>query len=514
MKNWTIGKRVTLGFSIILALTFALGVFIKLRVDVIRGEFNFVAETTVPGVEHLAATQARVFEILSLAYKHVYSPSPEDMSRLESLIEANLQKNSEDLAAYDRLLTGRDRTAFEKLTEVRAAFRRGLKELLASSRGAVTPEASAKVAAQARAEFDPLAAAFTAVVAECLAEEHRQLGRATAETAKAVLGANLGVLVGVGCAVLVGGLLAYATIRGVNRALRLVAATLADASAQVASAAGQVSSASQSLAQGASEQAASLEETSASLDEIRSMARRNSEGAVNAQALAQAARQSTAQGTQQMRQMVAAMDAIKASSDNIAKIIKTIDEIAFQTNILALNAAVEAARAGEAGAGFAVVAEEVRSLAQRAAESARETGAKIDDSIQKSAHGAVLSGQVAESLHQIEAQAAQVDGLVSDIATASKEQTQGLGQIGTAMGQMDMVTQSNAGNAEETASAAEELSAQAAAMQESVGELLRLVEGSRRAARASQRGTTRSNRPTASHAGPAVKPKPDQLVAA
>jgi methyl-accepting chemotaxis protein len=179
-----------------------------------------------------------------------------------------------------------------------------------------------------------------------------------------------------------------------------------------------------------------------------------------------------------MGEMVGAMAAIKASSDNIAKIIKTIDEIAFQTNILALNAAVEAARAGEAGAGFAVVANEVRALAQRAAQAAKETAEKIDDSIVKSSKGMEISAKVAEGLKEINSKTKQVNELVIEIATASKEQNQGLGQITTAVSQMDQVTQSNAGSAEETAAAAEELNAQATALLETVSELTKLVGGS------------------------------------
>jgi len=270
---------------------------------------------------------------------------------------------------------------------------------------------------------------------------------------------------------------AFFIIRGTNRALTSVATTLNEAATQVTAAAAQVSNASQSLAEGSSEQAASLEETSASLEEINSQTMRNTESADNARTLADDTRQATEQGTRQMGEMVAAMNDIKVSSDNIAKIIKTIDEIAFQTNILALNAAVEAARAGEAGAGFAVVAEEVRNLAQRAAQAARETAGKIDDSIQKSARGADLSTRVSDGLGQIAEKINRMNELVGEIATASKEQAQGVKQVGGAVSAMDKITQSNAGNAEETASAATELKSQATSMLENVGHLMALVRG-------------------------------------
>ena len=178
-----------------------------------------------------------------------------------------------------------------------------------------------------------------------------------------------------------------------------------------------------------------------------------------------------------MQTMAAAMEAIKVSSDDIAKIIKTIDEIAFQTNILALNAAVEAARAGEAGMGFAVVADEVRNLAQRCAQAAKETAGKIEGAIAKTGQGVDISSKVAAALNEIVTKVRQVDELVSEVASASREQTDGITQINTAVGQMDKVTQSNAANAEESAAAAEELNSQAGIMKQSVAELLQLVSG-------------------------------------
>jgi methyl-accepting chemotaxis protein len=173
------------------------------------------------------------------------------------------------------------------------------------------------------------------------------------------------------------------------------------------------------------------------------------------------------------------MDAIKASAGNIAKILKSIDEIAFQTNILALNAAVEAARAGEAGAGFAVVAEEVRALAQRSATAAKETAEKIADSVRDSDRGVEISGRVVRHFAEIVVKARQVDTLVAEIATASTEQTQGIGQVNDAVSQMDNVTQANAAGAEETASQAQELNAQAAELTAVIGRLLVLIGGAR-----------------------------------
>jgi hemerythrin-like metal-binding protein len=264
-------------------------------------------------------------------------------------------------------------------------------------------------------------------------------------------------------------------VRHLNRLLLRISGEMKEVSHQVAAAAGEVSTASQTLAEGSSEQAASIEETSSSLEEMASVTKRNAENAQRAHDLAREARQAADQGAEDMQAMNRAMEAIKASSDDIAKIIKTIDEIAFQTNILALNAAVEAARAGESGMGFAVVADEVRNLAQRSAQAAKETAAKIEGAIGRTAQGVGISGKVSQTLNEIVAKARQVDELAAEVAGASREQTQGITQINTAVGQMDKVTQSNAASAEESAAAAQELNAQAEMMKRAVRELSCLV---------------------------------------
>ncbi len=305
------------------------------------------------------------------------------------------------------------------------------------------------------------------------------------------------LLWGLGLAVGLGVAIAFFVTRSITKPILGVATTLSAGADQTAAASGQVSASSQSLAEGASEQAASLEETSSSLEEMSSMTKRNAGNAARANELAREASTSATAGASDMQAMAAAMNDIKAASDDIAKIIKTIDEIAFQTNILALNAAVEAARAGEAGMGFAVVADEVRNLAQRSAVAAKETATKIEGAIGKTALGVQLTDKVATRLQEIVTKAKQVDELVAEVATASKEQTQGIDQLNTAIGQIDQVTQSNAANAEESASAAEEMNAQTEALKESVGELLALVHGTASAATTTAARTGQPSTPPA-----------------
>lgn len=300
----------------------------------------------------------------------------------------------------------------------------------------------------------------------------------TAQSSSSNLSTASGALmIGLVVSILAGAILSFLITRGITATVRAIIQSLSTSSEQTASAAGEISHASQSLAESSSEQAASLEETSASLEEMAGMTKLNADNAAKAKDLADQTRGAADSGADDMRAMIEAMDEIKSASDGISKIIKTIDEIAFQTNILALNAAVEAARAGEAGMGFAVVADEVRNLAQRSAQAAKETAQRIEDSINKSERGVQISSKVATSLQQIVCKAREVDELVAEIATASKEQSKGIDQVNIAVSQMDKVTQSNAANAEQTASASEELSAQSRELQSAVHELLAMVGG-------------------------------------
>ena len=229
---------------------------------------------------------------------------------------------------------------------------------------------------------------------------------------------------------------------------------------QVSAGSREIATSSQALSQGATESASAVEEISASMQEMGSQTNQNAENATQANQLAVLARDNAEKGNGQMTQMVKAMGDINQSANNISKIIKVIDEIAFQTNLLALNAAVEAARAGKHGKGFTVVAEEVRNLAQRSAKAAKETTEMIEDSIKRTEIGTTIAENTSKALEEIVVGATKVTDLISEIAAASKEQAQGIGQINNGLGQVDQVTQQNTASAEEMASAGEELSSQ------------------------------------------------------
>jgi methyl-accepting chemotaxis protein len=275
---------------------------------------------------------------------------------------------------------------------------------------------------------------------------------------------NRNIMIGVAGCLIASVALYFLSLRLIIKPVRRVMEGLSGGAGQVTAASAQVFAASQSLAEGASEQAAGIEETSSSVEEMSSMTRQNAENANQANHLMTETGQVVEEANQAMRELTRSMTEITQASEETAKIIKTIDEIAFQTNLLALNAAVEAARAGEAGAGFAVVADEVRNLALRASDAAKNTSGLIEGSVKKIKSGSGIVSRTNDAFGKVAAGAKKVSDLVGEIAAASNEQAQGIEQINRAVAEMDKVVQRNASSAEESASAAEEMNAQAEEM--------------------------------------------------
>jgi methyl-accepting chemotaxis protein len=489
MNKMNVTHRIIGGFAILIVLSAALGVFAYTRLAGLQRVSQTVTQQALPAVVQLGQARSLMKENLINTYKHAMTETA-DIARFDR-IEANMKKiDDQSTECYKQIEaladTEIERQQFAAITSARAAYGAMRREILAQSRKLEPAQMDALLEGKLMPLYQNYIGALDAMVDSTVAAGQQ----AARDTDSAVTTGKLVMAIGLTASVVLGSLIAFILIRGISSVLRGVSGQLADSSAQVAAAAGQVSSASQTLAEGASEQAASLEETSASLEEISSMTKRNAESARQANGLANQTRTAAETGATDVTSMNEAMTAIKVSSDNIAKIIKTIDEIAFQTNILALNAAVEAARAGEAGAGFAVVAEEVRALAQRSAQAARETADKIEDAIQKSQHGVEISAKVATSLQEI--------------SQASQEQSQGIGQVLTAVTQMDKVTQSNAAMAEESASASEELTAQAKSLDDSVAELQQLIGGRPAGPAAAQ--PVAAARPVKAARTPALKP--------
>jgi len=287
--------------------------------------------------------------------------------------------------------------------------------------------------------------------------------------------ASATMIIGLIAAMVIGIVMAFLIIRSITLPIISAIRTIQDANNQVVSASNQIASSATNLAEGATRQASSVEEVSATIEESTALNTQNSDNAMQASKLARGANDAAEQGNVKVQDLMSSMTNITEASEKIAKIIKTIDEIAFQTNLLALNAAVEAARAGEHGLGFAVVADEVKNLAQRSADAAKETATIIQQAIDQIKHGNQIAQDTNESFSSILDQAKKTADIINEIAVSIKEQAEGMNQIATAITDVDEITQQNAAVSEEAAAASEEMNAQAIAMMESVEEVAKMV---------------------------------------
>ncbi len=475
MKNLTITHRVAIAVGFLCLVIAALSCFAIFRFSSLRGISGVIRDDAIPGMIAAGKINGLQAESQLRLLRLLLTPEPAKRAAIRGEIDEIAKSMTTTLEQYAASVkSADDRRNLEVLQQLRVEF---LKQRNRYIELVETDHDQALVLASGG-----LRDAYTAYAkqGDLVFDHNVQQARESGDSLANEVATDIRVVLIAGILALAIGIAgAVLLVIGLNRVLKRISASLAEGAEQVAAAAGQVSGSSQSLASGSSQQAASLEETSSALEEMSSMSKRNADNAAHAKSLSDETRTAADIGAAKVAEMQTAMAAIKASSDDVSKIIKTIDEIAFQTNILALNAAVEAARAGEAGAGFAVVADEVRSLAQRAAGSAKETAGKIDESVQRSAQGVAISEEVAKALAEIRTKATGMDALVVEISTATSEQTRGIAQVNDAVSQMNTITQANASNAEESAAAAEELTAQAASQRQAVDELQALVEGAR-----------------------------------
>jgi methyl-accepting chemotaxis protein len=462
-SQMTIGKKLIGCFVAMLVVTLALGIFSLSAISNLSGSLDTAINKTTRKIELVAAVATSRSDMLAGqrgVILYTYTKDAGGVEKAKRLSESAGARWSASLAELNPLLASDEAKQLTSQLEAELSSWRTVFGEFEQLCGSGNPDAALKVATDKGVPMYEAAGRDSQRVEEIqkqLLEKDRQAAADTKSMSRwiglTLIGFSL--LLGVGI---------LFVVRGISGALLKATAEIGEGAEQINSAASQVASSSQSLAQGASEQAASLEETSASTEEITSMTRTNAENSKAAAAVMATVDKQVKEGNDTLAQMVVSMQEINASSDKIAKIIKVIDEIAFQTNILALNAAVEAARAGEAGMGFAVVADEVRNLAQRSAQAAKDTSGLIEESIATSRDGSAKLEQVAGVIRAITESSTQVKTLVDEVNMGSQEQARGIDQISKAIAQMDQVTQSTAASAEESASASEELSAQAQAL--------------------------------------------------
>ena len=489
-------RRITIGFVVVILLSILLGLWAVWQILGINRNVVQLATNSVPSV----VTLNKIIQANATASKTALNlvrvlGSSKQASAEEAAFTSARSKGDELCAEYAALLSdAEDTRLFNDAKSFRETYLAAAVKAIELARDQKQAAAEACMVEQVEPLLDRAIDGFNKDIDYNIMLAGKETQFASNKVANSLY-SILPLLVGVG---LIGGFIGWNTVRSTkaalesindaiqagidktNNALAAISDSLQQGADQTASSSSQLSSASRSLATGCSEQGASVTETSASLEEISAMIRATADNATKAKEFANQARAAALLGKQTMSDMTVAMQSIETSSLDISKIVKNIDEIAFQTNILALNAAVEAARAGEAGAGFAVVADEVRSLAQRSAAAAKETADKIEAAIASTQRGSKSCTNVGDALEEIVGKVTEADVLVAEIASAAKEQAQGIRQVGVAMTQMDKVTQGNASSAEQTSSAAEELNSQAKLLQENVEQLQELIASTSR----------------------------------
>lgn len=474
-RTMKLGTRIALGFTCVLILLLIIIGLTIYYMSNLSGQMKKIVEENFNKIELTSEIKEQLNELYKRAMMVLVIS---DEKQLQREMESITSIRQDYLKSYSELLKTPNRTEKGKILRDRIKqtidgvipIYEELLSLGVSNKKREAVEYLSNTAEAAMENVLVVADEYLALLKEYNAAEVKTSEQAFANALimMATLGA-IGIVLGI--------LLTIFITRGITNSINRIVDTLAEGSNQVAEASNQLSATSQQLAEGSAKQSTSLEETSSTLEEASSMIQQNTENTKQAASLSDQTKQAVDKGNIEMQNMIASMNEIKKSSDQISKVIKVIDDIAFQTNILALNAAVEAARAGEAGLGFAVVAEEVRNLAQRSAQAAMDTAAMIENNIELSEKGVTVTQKVKEGLNEVTVQIRKISELMAEITTASQEQSQGISQINSAITQMETVVQQNAASAEESASASEELSTQALNLKEMVQQLVLLVHG-------------------------------------
>ncbi len=476
MRTWTIGRRIIVGFSVVIGIAMFLGAFAYACLNTIGTQITRIANDSLPGVSVSAQIEAEALRRYSFVLQHVIATDATGRSDAEARLKEADAKMDVLLSEYEKtIFTTQDRENFERVKPAGARIKQIRNEvILPLDRAGKQAEAEEAV----RTQLLPAVDAYLSAVHTVFEFNKNGGEEASGLIQHQVVSAKTGVVIALVLALFLSGGIAFVIVRGTSKVLVASVDELTAGAAQVASAAEQLSSSSQSMSQGASEQAAALEETSASMEEMASMTRQNADHSQQGAQLMSEVERRVTESEHVLTAMVSSMKSIQESSTKVSRIIKTVDEIAFQTNILALNAAVEAARAGEAGMGFAVVADEVRTLAQRSLTAAKDTSVLIEEAIANAQEGDQRVREVTEAITAITSSVSQAKRLVDEVSAASKQQTQGIDQVSKAITELEQLTQRTAANSEESAAASEELTSQAEMTMTVVARLNALVGSS------------------------------------
>ena len=459
IDRMTIGKRLYVGCGTFLVLALLAGSVAVSVSSRIKGDLETVT-SRASTLQHALALQAVLFKIESQQKTMLWAGLDNDVNlstRMRTAINTDFEEATRETEAILTAVSQDGDLAVAKSLAANLVEAKAIHTRIT----ALSDSASFGEAQQQITERSSPVLATAQQAAAGLVKRQEQIVAQAGEKANASYRFGQWTMISVGIAAMIFSVAGVWIVGKINGSLRLVCQELREGGQLVVDASSQMAASAQSVSQGASQQAASLEETSAAMEEMAGMIRRNADSSQQAAVVVADATRVVADANSALAEMVNSMTTIRDSSSRVSKIIRTIDEIAFQTNILALNAAVEAARAGEAGMGFAVVADEVRTLAQRSAQAAKDTAALIDEAITSSGDGSKRVEQVAQAFGAITSNVTQIKGLVDEVSTASKQQALGIDQVTQAIRQMERVTQTSAATAEESAAACEQLNAQA-----------------------------------------------------